>query len=132
MATSDYDQKQPANVIPFTFQHTVTIDTGATGLSSAVDVSFMTPVAIIGSTDWDTGNLTFQCSYDNVTFGNMYNASGGEYTVTVPTTDGGDWITLDPADFAGINYIKLRSGTSGTPVQQTNASTLYLITRRVG
>lgn len=132
MATTDYSQTHPANVIPFTYQHTVTIDTSAGGLSAAIDLSYMTPIGIIGSTDWDTGNLTFQCSFDGTTYGNMYNDAGSEYTVTVPTTDGGDWLSLDPADFAGINFLKIRSGTSGTPVQQTNASTLYLITRRVG
>lgn len=132
MATTDYNPKNPTNVVPFIYQHTVTIDTGATGLSSAIDLSFLTPVAIQGSTDWDTADLTFQCSYDNVTFCNMYDDSGNEYTVSVPTTDGGDWLSLDPADFVGINYIKLRSGTSGTPVQQTNASTLFVYTRRVG
>ena len=45
--------------------------------------------------------------------------TGGAYTV----------IAVDPTKLRGVNCLKLRSGTSGTPVPQTNAVNVQLLTR---
>lgn len=125
-------QKNPSSVIPFVYETSFTMDTGATGLSIAVDLYDLTPVGLRTSTDWTNADITFQLSYDNTTYVNMYESDGTEYTVTVTDTDEACYICLDPADFSGAKYIKVRSGTAGTPVEQGDARTLYLYTRRVG
>ncbi len=41
------------------------------------------------------------------------------------------WIIIDPADFASFRYVKIRSGTSGTPVNQTGNRSLTVVLRQV-
>jgi hypothetical protein len=104
----------------------VALDTD-TGLSASIDLIEKSPVGI-KMESWTAGNLTFQVSHNNSDFGNMYDAAGGEIIVTADTDI---FITLDPKDFVGAQYIKIRSGTAGTPVAQAAARELGLIVRRL-
>lgn len=96
-----------------------TIVTVANGqsLSPAVDLGNLrlcgleTPASIDGAT-----SLTFQASADGATYLNLYDATGTEKTITVSTSRR---VLLAPADFYGIRWIKVRLGTSGTPVAAT-------------
>lgn len=110
---------------------TVTIANGAS-LSGAADLSGVIGgglVAIIPDAAFDTNVLTFQASADNSTFSNLYNSSGAE--VTTGSIAASNWYALDPADFAGIPYLKVRSGTSGAAVNQVGATVLTLVFRAV-
>ena len=77
---------------------------------------------------WTAADLTFQASLDGTTYQDIYDKDGTEYTVTA---DAGIYIILPIADFAGIPYMKVRSGTSGTAVQQEAARTIQLALRQV-
>lgn len=83
---------------------------------------------IIMPSEWTSANLTFQVSADGVTYQNLYDANGTEITVVAGASR---TIQLDPAVFAAIPYIKVRSGTSGTAVNQGAARTIGLILRGV-
>ena len=95
-------------------------------LSGAIAIGEKVAIGILMPAAWDAANLTFQASVDGVNFSNVYDSSGNELTVTAAA---GRYIELDPSVFVGINQIKLRSGTSGSPVNQTAARTLSILTR---
>ena len=124
-------QKNKSSVVPFIYETSVTMSTAADGLSAVIDLANLTLVGLALSTDWTAANITFSVSFDNTTFYTMYDALGSEYSVTVSTAALG-YVALDPADFAGVNYVKFRSGTTGTPVAQGDARTLFAYSRRVG
>jgi hypothetical protein len=68
-------------------------------------------------------SLTYQVSYDGVTYTNFYDGTGTEYTTTVSTSRS---VLLNPADFYGVRCIKVRLGTSASPVTATADRTLIL------
>ncbi|MDE2103763.1 MAG: hypothetical protein KGL39_41380 [Patescibacteria group bacterium] len=99
-----------------------------TAETAEVDLAGTSLTAIVVPSGWTAANLTFQVSADGTTYADLYSATGSEYVVDVPS--GGDCaITVPPLDFEGFRRMKVRSGTSGTPVNQTGAKTLTLICR---
>jgi hypothetical protein len=104
-----------------------TIANGA-ALSSVIDVTSLQLVGIIIPASWTTANLTFSGSPDNVTFSDVYDDGGTELKATVIA---GAYVALRN-DFqcalSGLRYLKIRSGTTGTPVNQGGARTLALVT----
>lgn len=106
---------------------TVDIASGATGLSAIVDLTGLTIVRIIMPGTWVAANLTFAASETaGGTFTNIYDALGTEYTVVAAASRR---IIVPPADLLGDCHLKIRSGTSGTPVDQTATRTLTLKVR---
>lgn len=98
-------------------------------LSTAIDLGDRGLCAIIMPTSWDAANLTFQASSDIAgTYQNVYDSTGTELSVTAAAAR---HIVLTPASFAGMRFIKVRSGTSGTPVTQTAARTLVPLVREL-
>ncbi len=71
--------------------------------------------AIIMPADWTAAVLTFQASDDGVTYRNVYDEFGIEYTVQAAVDR---HILLDASRFAGVPYLKVRSGTSASAVNQ--------------
>lgn len=120
-----HEQPQNRNV------QTATIANGA-ALSDAVYVHGSVVVGIRMPAVWDAANLTFQVSFDDVTYLDAYSPAGAEHVVTVTGVDTHIWV--DPTDFAGYRWIKVRSGTTGTPVNQDTgeaARLILLITRGI-
>lgn len=68
--------------------------------------------------------LTFQGSFDGSTFYNVYDGSG-EYAISFTDPS----VLIVPAvDFLAFPYLKVRTGTAGTPTTQSGATaTLRLI-----
>jgi hypothetical protein len=104
---------------------TATIANGAS-LSGSVDISGKGILRINMPASWTAAVLTFQTSMDNSTFNDLYTAAGTEYTVQAAASRS---IILPPADFAGVKYIKVRSGTSGSAVNQGASRDLALVVR---
>lgn len=102
---------------------TATIANGGS-LSAAVDLTKGRLVGIQMPAGWDAAAITFQGSYDGATFANLYDKGGTEYSVT---TAASRFVLLPAADFAGLRYIKARSGTAGVPVNQTAERALTLV-----
>lgn len=63
---------------------------------------------------WDAANLTFQTSTDNVTYQELLDDAG--VAITAIASAGVDII---PAAYGGFTYVKIRSGTSSVPVNQS-------------
>ena|SRR5438105_12074245 len=103
----------------------------STSLSPSVYLDKGILVAIHMPSAWDTGNLTFQGSNDNVTFDNVYTDAGTEFAITAAASRYIIITSTAANNLSGLMYIKVRSGTSGTPVTQTAARTIYLIVEDV-
>lgn len=104
--------------------YSVTISNG-TSLSSAVDLGGTTLFAIQIPASWTTANITFQASADGVTYANLYDSTGTEVTVTAAASE--FIVFSSPAPWLGIRFIKIRSGTSGTPVNQAADRALSIV-----
>ena len=106
-------------------QTAVTITSG-TSLSAAVALGAKTMVGIAMPAGWDAAVLTFQASVDDgTTWLEMQSTSAAiSYTAAA-----GQYIAIDPTLWRGINKIKVRSGTSGSAVNQTADRVLTLVTR---
>ena len=113
---------------PAPVAQSVTIPSGSTGLSSGFALNSAFAVAIYVPSGWVTANITFQGSIDGgTTYGNLKTSGGSEVTINV--TAAGDLYNLNPVDYASCTHLKIRSGTSGTPVNQSSGSTLVVATR---
>lgn len=86
------------------------------------------PIAILMPSGWDAANLTFQGWDPNAkAWKNIYTNDGTELTYTAAASR---WIILKPIDFAGVQVLKIRSGTSGTPVTQTSTRQFTVLYRK--
>ena len=90
--------------------------------SVTIDKSLLLGLVLPGT--WTTADLTLQASADGTTFGNVYDAAGTEVTIKAAASR---YVTLDPASFAGMKAIKLRSGTSGSPVNQDGERSITVV-----
>jgi hypothetical protein len=102
---------------------TATIANGES-LSGAVDFGSARLTRIVMPAAWTAANLTFQSSYNGTDFNNLYDVFGTQYTAIA---DASRAIIIPPNDFIGIRYLKVRSGTSGSPVNQGGARSLILV-----
>jgi hypothetical protein len=96
----------------------------AGNLSDAVAMQGARPVALLTADGLDAAALTFQGSPDGVTYANLYNAAG---EISYPVGATARMVALDPADFLGCAYIKIRSGTAGSPTTQSPAAAITVI-----
>ena len=74
---------------------------------------------------WDAAVITFQVSMDNADYLDSYSAAGAEHTITVAADQ---HIWLDPSQFASYRWVKVRSGTTATPVNQVTGADDKLVT----
>lgn len=102
---------------------TATIATGQS-LSGEVDIGANSLVGIAMPAAWTAASITFQVSPDGGTTWLELQTVSSEYTVTAAASQ---FIAIDPTALKGFNAIKVRSGTSASPVNQTSGATLTLI-----
>lgn len=80
---------------------------------------------------WTTASLTFDVSLDGSTFVPLY-WDGSEYEIVAAGgAAASSGVALEPSVFAGWAFVKVRSGTSGTPVNQGAERVLKLVLRGV-
>lgn len=104
----------------------VTISNG-TSLSLAIPVGQQVPIGVAMPAGWDAAVLTFQVSVDGGnTWLELTDTSGAAISYTVAASR---YIPFDPNTWIGINHLKIRSGTQGTPVNQTADRALTLQAR---
>jgi hypothetical protein len=102
-----------------------TISSGQS-LSSEIDLGGYRNIAIQMPSSWDTANLTFQGStVSSGTFQNIYDSAGNELTLIAAASHA----IADIPELAPFRYIKIRSGTSGTPVNQSANRTITVIAK---
>lgn len=100
----------------------------STSLSAGVFVGGGRHMAIEMPSGWTAALITFQGSKDGVTWQNIYNDSGVEVSATV-TAGTGCALDVAALSLAPWPWLKIRSGTSASAVNQEAARTLYLITK---
>jgi hypothetical protein len=105
----------------------VTILNGAS-LSGAINIGAKMLCAITIPVSWSAAGLSFQVSDDGgATWGNVYDSTGTEVTVTAAA---GQRVSINSLAFAGVDFIKVRSGTAGTPVNQLADRVLTIVSRK--
>lgn len=99
-------------------------------LSAAVQTGGKPVVGLImPAAGWETATtLTFQACTDASTCFDLYDQSGAEVTVTVPVA-GNVFVRLSPANWAAIQFLKVRSGTAASAVVQNGGDIITVITR---
>ena len=116
---------RPTDVPSQLSQLTATIANGAS-LSDAIDLGGTSLTGLLLPATWTTADITVQASVDGNAFVNVYNDLGGETLIKAAASR---LVTLDPAQFMGFSHVKLRSGTSGTPVNQASEREITLLAR---
>lgn len=96
-----------------------------TSISASINLGGRKPVGVLVPASWTAADITFQSSVDGTNFYDVYDVDGAELTVTVASSRivaiaSGDSLCMGP-------YVKVRSGTTGTPVNQSGDITLQLI-----
>lgn len=112
---------QPPNEIV-----TATIANGAS-LSDALDLGNARLYSIQMPAAWTAAALTFQASAEGVTYADVHDTNGTELSYTVAASR---FVRLTPDPWFGTRFLKIRSGTSGTPVNQGGARIITLVLRR--
>lgn len=103
---------------------TVTIAASA-ALASALYVGPGRLVSIQMPAAWTTANLTFQGSADGTTYTDIYDKAGTELSVTAAASQMLLLQTLlAQGGLDGALWLKIRSGTTGSPVNQGAARSL--------
>lgn len=116
-----------ASVVNNKLNLTATIANGAS-LSDSLDLNERTIVGLLMPAAWTAADITFSVSWDNTTFYDLTEADGTEHTFTV-TVD--QHIIADPVNFAGVRYLKVRSGTSAVPAAQGAERLIGVLVREV-
>ena len=93
-------------------------------ITPEVDLGAFYMVGLYVPSNWTSANITFQASPDGVNFGNMFTYLGAEVTFVAVA---GEFLAVDPTLWKGARAIKVRSGTSGTPVAQSAQVTLQIV-----
>lgn len=113
----------PIDVTPVYTTKTITIAEGAS-LSAVVDLEQLNIVGLLMPAEWTAADITFQASPDNSTFGNVANSEGNEVKVIVAA---GKFVGATLPELSGIRYLKIRSGTADSPVNQEAARSIKIV-----
>jgi len=104
---------------------TVIIANGA-ALSNGIFLGDKMLAAIIMPAAWTAASLTFQASPDKgTTWYDLHDDQGNEITIASPSAS--EYRQLDPSMFNSVECIKVRSGTSATPVNQGQQANVQLV-----
>lgn len=104
---------------------TVDLSTAANGQSSTLNISGLTLCNVQMSTAWDTANIGFQGNVDGST--SFFDLHAVDGTFLTYATSANFMTVFDPAQFAGVQFLRVVSETSaGVAVAQTAARVLKL------
>lgn len=106
----------------------VTILNGASQ-SNALDIGITEHIGLIMPSAWTSAVITFLvCATADGTFQPLYNQAGTEVSLTVAVDKAYSLETAAPM-LAPWKYLKARSGTAGTPVNQGGDRILMFIVK---
>lgn len=89
-------------------------------LSAVLKLNGRVMVGVYMPSTWTAAGLTFQGSPDGDTYYNIYSATAEVSATAIASV----FVALDPMNFFGCNFVKIRSGTAGVPVNQAADRTL--------
>lgn len=104
---------------------TATIASGAS-LSGAVDLGTGRLVGIIVPPAWTSAAITFQASADSTNFYDLYD-DATERAIASGSVVASRLIALPLSDWLTVRALKIRSGSSASPVNQAAARSLVLV-----
>jgi len=107
--------------------HSATIANGAS-LSDAVDLGDGSLVGVVMPASWTAAGLHLVGSVDGTNYYPLFDTAGNE--IGVITAVAAYMYAFDPGLAQPPRYIKIRSGTAGTPVAQGAARSLTVIARK--
>lgn len=110
---------------------TVTVTTSTDGLSEAVALRGNTLVGIYMPSAWTSANVSFLGSHDDTTYYSVYGSTGDEIVISGASTSAARYFPLDPADYAGLDYLKVRSGGSTGETAQGASRSVVLALRSI-
>lgn len=103
-----------------------TIAAGAS-LSDVITLSKANVIAIQVPAGWTSASMTFSVSADGITYSDLFDQAGNEYIL--PVVAGKYFGGLDVLIMGSFNYMRIRSGTSASPVNQTSGAVLNCVLR---
>lgn len=109
-------------------QSTVTILSGAALSGASADMRNEQLVGVILPAGWDTAGISFQSGIDGTTFGNVFTAAG-ELSFPAADVAAGNVLAFDIHFTPAIRFVKVRSGLSAAPVNQSADRVITLLTR---
>ena len=92
-------------------------------ISAAINLGGRVPCGFFIPATWTAAGLTFQGSIDGVTFVDVWDAAAEVSVAAVVSR----YVAVDHATFYGLNYIKVRSGTSAAAVVQAGARVVTIM-----
>jgi hypothetical protein len=101
-----------------------------TSMSTAIDMTqsaFLgfNPLAIFLPSAWTTAHLSFQASWDNITFSEFHTLGG--HLATTGTRVANDVTSIDGYPLRGIPFFRIRSGLVASPVNQVALRTVKVL-----
>jgi len=84
-------------------------------LSDSFDITVGEATYVLMPGEWDGANLTFQVSFDNSTFWDLFDELGSEIMAACRP---GVAVRIPPG-MRAIGYCKIRSGTRDHPIEQS-------------
>lgn len=108
----------------------VTIANG-TSISTSIDLGDMVLCAVITPAAWTAAAITFEASVNGTDWRPM-RTTAGEVTVATAQISASEarYLVLDPNNFRGVRFVRVRSGVSGTFVNQGAERVLQLVAVR--
>lgn len=97
-----------------------------TSLSAEIILGGNVFVGLYMPATWTAAAITYSVSFDGATFHDMFK-DGSEYTTSAGA---GQYIPIAYQDFMGVRRIRLRSGTSGAPVNQGGERSIQMVAGR--
>lgn len=108
-----------------------TIASGA-ALSGAIDLGLNGQAEIVGvvmPAAWTAAALTFQVSPDGTNYSDLYDDGGTEVNFTVAAARAFGWQQTTAHKIKGWRWLKIRSGTTGLPVNQAAQRLITVVTK---
>ena len=101
-----------------------TIASGA-ALSNEIDIEGTHYLALSISSGWTAAGITFQAAaFSSGTFQDIYDNAGTEVSITAASSR---CVEINKTAILPLRYIKLRSGTTTLPVNQTVTRTINIL-----
>lgn len=102
-----------------------TIAAGATGLGTSIRLDNTRVLGFIVGSAWVSAGLSWQVSLDGSTWIELKSPVDGNAVAHTVAASGAYYV--DPAAFAAWPYIRPRSGTADSPVNQTGGATVTVV-----
>ncbi len=106
----------------------VAVIAAGASVSTAVNLFDGNLVGIQMPAAWTAAGIQLEGSFDGLSFFPLHDVSGNALGIASPGIN--LQYALDPVNFLGVRFVRIRSGTSAAPVIQVSSATLNLLSRR--